>query len=211
MADYTGTEAYDFSLFETDGIDAGAARTLPEEEQPIHEEPAKPEKSPKAKPAHKAAHRVLRPAIKSFIAIVMSAVIVAAVGFLLNKRAQIDTNADKIAELNKAIGLERSDNGRLNKAVNSMFTKKEVEEYAEKVLGMVKLDNYNTYQLTLPKNDEVIVAGGEKINGPVCTTRPIIKEAETKAASAESAVPASAAPTALPTQPPTTIDSRADG
>ena len=180
MAAYS-SEAYDFSLFETDGsaARAAAAPILPEQ-------PESPKSSVKAVPQKKEAQ--LRPAVKALVAVFLSVLVVAGCGILLNRRAKIDSLAAEIRDMKENISLEESDNVRLSRELDKLFSRSAVESYAENVLGMVKIDTYNTIQISIPKTDGVLVSGGketQQAQQPVLPSAPVYPGAETPAQTSE--------------------------
>ena len=180
MAAYS-SEAYDFSLFETDGsaARAAAAPILPEQ-------PESPKSSVKAVPQKKEAQ--LRPAVKALVAVFLSVLVVAGCGILLNRRAKIDSLAAEIRDMKENISLEESDNVRLSSELDKLFSRSAVESYAENVLGMVKIDTYNTIQISIPKTDGVLVSGGketQQAQQPVLPSAPVYPGAETPAQTSE--------------------------
>lgn len=159
MANYSSVEAYDFSLFESDG---NAARVSPAPVLPEQPERSQPSKKNTAPLPHKQTE--IRPAVKAATAFFLSVLVLAGCGLLLNRRAKIDMIAADIREIQEEIELEKSDNDRYSSELMALFSKSAVESYAENVLGMVKLDTYNTIQITIPKTDGVVVSGGKETN-----------------------------------------------
>lgn len=169
MASYQGSEAYDFELFEYRGrynaSGSSSAENLPEEYETAPSETAQTHNVNK-----KAVKKQLRTLNLANIAVsvIMAAVLLFGSGLLLYMRAAMDDYASKINSINKKIKLEKSDNIRFTNELDAMFSKREVENYAENVLGMVKLDTYNTIQIKLPKTDAVVIAGGKtSITNPI--------------------------------------------
>lgn len=214
MAQYSGTEAYDFSLFEDEAVSlngySSAAPVLPDGDDGYHGQ-KRTVPSHKKNPNRAPAPGTVRPAVKAAVAVLMSVLVVLGAGILLNRRAAIDDMASKINDLNKQITLEKSDHVRLSSAIDSMFSKREVETYAENVLGMVKLDHYNTIQITLPRTDSVVISAGKSadegmvrkdnpLTSGACSVspdaEPIAVAASAAASSAAASMPAGGIPSA---------------
>ena len=84
--------------------------------------------------------------------------------------------------------MEESDNVRLSSELDKLFSRSAVESYAENVLGMVKIDTYNTIQISIPKTDGVLVSGGketQQAQQPVLPSAPVYPGAETPAQTSE--------------------------
>ena len=129
MTNYSGSEAYDFSLFEDEGVSyaarqSNAAPKLPEQPQPDTRqipEPAQlaPKRKANPQPAQEKRHSLLQ----VLTAVLMSVLVLAGSGILLNRRAEMDGIAASINEINEKIALEESDHVRLLSELNSMFSK----------------------------------------------------------------------------------------
>lgn len=191
MTNYSGSEAYDFSLFEDEGVSyaarqSNAAPKLPEQPQPDTRqipEPAQlaPKRKANPQPAQEKRHSLLQ----VLTAVLMSVLVLAGSGILLNRRAEMDGIAASINEINEKIALEESDHVRLLSELNSMFSKREVESYAENVLGMVKLDSYNTIQITIAGEDNIVVSGGKSTETSVMMTKSVLQPEQAAAAPAD--------------------------
>lgn len=156
MTNYSGSESYDFELYEY--INGGtAAEELPFDYSTYTTE-TKSNAAKKRAPKNRKRPIMLREFLVSFILV---AVLCCGSGVLLSKRVEIDDYASKINDLNDSIELELSDNIRLYSELEAMFTKREVESYAENVLGMVKPDANNTISVKISDSDRVVIAGGK--------------------------------------------------
>ena len=131
MAAYS-SEAYDFSLFETDGsaARAAAAPILPEQ-------PESPKSSVKAVPQKKEAQ--LRPAVKALVAVFLSVLVVAGCGILLNRRAKIDSLAAEIRDMKENISLEESDNVRLSRELDKLFAAEGTAAFPEPPAAVLEI------------------------------------------------------------------------
>lgn len=192
MTNYSGSEAYDFSLFEDEGASyaarqSSAAPKLPQTDTRPRTEPAQP--APKKKTAPQSSQEKRHSLLQVLTAALLAVLMIAGSGILLNRRAEIDSLGASINEINEQIVLEKSDHVRLVYELNAMFSKREVENYAENVLGMVKLDSYNTIQITIAGEDNIVVSGGESTDSSVMMTTSVLQP-EQAAASATAAADA---------------------
>ena len=191
MTNYSGSEAYDFSLFEDEGVSyaarqSNAAPTLPEQPQPDTRQIPEPgQLAPKRKANPQPAQEKRHSLLQVLTAVLMSVLVLAGSGILLNRRAEMDGIAASINEINEKIALEESDHVRLLSELNSMFSKREVESYAENVLGMVKLDSYNTIQITIAGEDNIVVSGGKSTETSVMMTTSVLQPEQAAAAPAD--------------------------
>lgn len=189
MTNYSGSEAYDFSLFEDEGASyaapsSSAAPKLPQADPQTTPESARPSTKRKTNP-HPAQQK--RHSLSQVLtAMLLSVLVLAGSGILLNRRAEIDSLAASIEEANEQLVREKSDYVRLVNELNAMFSKREVESYAENVLGMVKLDSYNTIQITIAREDAVVVSDGKTADTSVMMTT-LVLQPEQAAASAAAA------------------------
>lgn len=76
----------------------------------------------------------------------------------INYRVQINELNGAIVSLDKELNEKRSENTRLNMALNSKISLENVQDYAENVLGMVKRERYQIVYFDLEDGNEIIPA-----------------------------------------------------
>jgi len=76
----------------------------------------------------------------------------------INYRVQINELNGAIVSLDKELNEKRSENTRLNMALNSKISLENVQDYAENVLGMVKRERYQIIYFDLETGNEIIPA-----------------------------------------------------
>lgn len=150
MTHYTGTSAYDFSLFEPQQREEERRqREVKKETERIKKESRATEKS--AVPAY---------VVKAVAAAV---VCLAMVVVLLGMRSTCDKLNSEIEAAKSELKIAQSENTRLTAELNSMISADKIEDYAENVLGMVKVEAYQITYLDLSEGDEVVVSGDKEV------------------------------------------------
>ncbi|MBR4050152.1 MAG: hypothetical protein IKK09_06615 [Clostridia bacterium] len=76
----------------------------------------------------------------------------------INYRVQINELNGAIVSLDKELNEKKSENTRLNMALNSKISLENVQDYAENVLGMVKRERYQIIYFDLETGNEIIPA-----------------------------------------------------
>lgn len=76
----------------------------------------------------------------------------------INYRVQINELNGAIVSLDKELSEKRSENTRLNMALNSKISLENVQDYAENVLGMVKRERYQIIYFDLDNGNEIVPA-----------------------------------------------------
>lgn len=94
--------------------------------------------------------------IAKFVAV--AAVCFGFIGANINSRVQINELNSTIVNLDKELNEKKSENTRLNMALNSKISLENVQDYAENVLGMVKRERYQIIYFDLESGNEIIPA-----------------------------------------------------
>ncbi len=185
MADYRGTSAYDLSLFEPQVVaprkssaqrSSAAPAKKPEPSRAPSRTPVKtPEKSPstikkaaavadnfQTEYARNAKTTAISPSFKK--AAVFLAVCFMLVLGLLSMRAQSDKLSSQIYSVQKQIDIADGERVRLNAELSAKMSSEKFENYAEKVLGMVKAESYQITYIDLSDGDEIVVSGDKTVN-----------------------------------------------
>ena len=76
----------------------------------------------------------------------------------------LDETTKEITKLEQKLAVEKSEAVRLQMAIDSIVSVKNVDEYAENVLGMMKMEPGRESYINLSKGDEVVVSGGKEVN-----------------------------------------------
>ena len=74
---------------------------------------------------------------------------------------KLDETATDISRIESEIKIARSENVRLESALEGMVAIDKVEDYAENNLGMVKLENYKITYFESDEGNHVVVSGGK--------------------------------------------------
>lgn len=123
----------------------------------------KPAPAPKlVKPKHKTQQELKAEQRRSLVRIAkfaaVAAVCFAFIGSNINYRVQINELNSAIVNLDKELNEKKSENTRLNMALNSKISLENVQDYAENVLGMVKRERYQIVYFDLETGNEIIPA-----------------------------------------------------
>ncbi len=78
---------------------------------------------------------------------------------LLYGRFKVDELDREIANINAEITAAQSENVRLNMKIDSVISLKNVEDYAQTTLGMVKMENHQIEYIDLSGEDKVVLSG----------------------------------------------------
>ncbi len=74
---------------------------------------------------------------------------------------KLDETATDISKIESEIKIARSENIRLESALEGMVAIDKIEDYAENNLGMVKLENYKITYFESDEGNHVVVSGGK--------------------------------------------------
>lgn len=88
--------------------------------------------------------------------LVVAAVCFTFIASNINYRVQINELNGAIVSLDKELNEKKSENTRLNMALNSKISLENVQDYAENVLGMVKRERYQIIYFDLETGNEII-------------------------------------------------------
>ena len=132
---------------------------------PVYE----PEKKQKTEKKKKQSQTVSKKAVKATQAsFVMSVKILAVIAVIFSffsvamfLNGTLDKTATEISKTESEIKIARSENIRLESALEGMVAIDKVEDYAENNLGMVKLENYKITYFESDEGNHVVVSGGK--------------------------------------------------
>ncbi len=181
---YRGTEAYDFSLFETQIIEqpkrqesrstkkrTSSTRSVTPAKRYEPSRKAGVKREPIAKNVielvdnhgvsveRNAKTQEIPSAVKKSMAFFVCCLMMLAVNLVL--QTKYDTLSNEITAIENQIDIVEGENVRLNAELSSLVSSDKIENYAENVLGMVKAESYQISYIDLSHGDEVVVSGGK--------------------------------------------------
>lgn len=163
MTEYNRSEAYDLNLFGADMLSSAAPATEIPEPKKVKKTVAKPDTEALARAKAESVAET-KQAIKVLAVILVMFSLFA--GVLAARLTVYDLKAqasEKEIMLNEA----KSENIRLNMALNALMSREKVEEYAVNVLGMQKIQRYQIHYFEDRDGDRVIVSGGDTVNAEI--------------------------------------------
>lgn len=165
MAYNRGTEAYDYNRMSTRSS-AAPARKRPNADPrrgPSQKVP-EPRLVKKTRAQVRAEQR--RSTAKTVKVIAICAMFLSIIAFQIYSQVQVDELDRELDKVNSEIGILESENTRLNMELDSRISLDKVDEYAQNVLGMVKVENYQVSYIDLSSADTVEVSGGREYKSP---------------------------------------------
>lgn len=166
---YRGTEAYDYNRINRQdyyGSAAPARPTAPRRgpgQRPQPTRRPKPAQRPRVvqKSAAQLKAEARRSTAKTIKIMTICAVFFALIAFQIYSQVQVDELDRELNDINSEISVLDSENTRLNMQLDSVISLDKVDEYAQDVLGMVKVENYQVSYIDLSGGDSVVVSGGK--------------------------------------------------
>ena len=183
---YNSSEAYDFSLFEPQVIEypqrkqtkapakandakkpqksrmATGKKTAPRKEQrdsgivsSLKEYQAEVERDAKIT-------RIPDYAVK-LVCFALVCIVLLVVFLVQNTRC--DTLISQISAVESQIEIQKGETVRLNAELSRKISTDKIEDYAENVLGMVKVENHQISYIDLSEGDQILVSGDKSANG----------------------------------------------
>lgn len=155
--------AYKFSLFDSYDYGTSAPKL-----DPVYEPEVKTQKKKKKVQSNKVTAAQKKATYASFLssAKVISIVFVVfsliSIAMFLN--VKMDETATRINAVQNEITIAKSENIRLESALEGMVSIDKVEDYAEQQLGMVKLEDYRITYFNSGEDNHVVVSGGKSYN-----------------------------------------------
>jgi len=102
--------------------------------------------------------------ISTFSIVFISVIALFLLGLVLNGKVAISQTFNQATELNKQLAVLESDGVRLKTEIESKTTIKNVEDYAENVLGLKKLDKTQKKYVEIQKENVIKVVEGKSSN-----------------------------------------------
>ncbi len=165
MAYNRGTEAVDYNRMNTRGSAAPARRQPAADPRrtPAREVP-QPRLVKKTKAQLRAEQR--RSTVKTMKVLAICAMFLSVIAFQIYSQVQVDELDRELNKINSEISVLESENTRLNMELDSRISLDKVDDYAQNVLGMVKVENYQVSYVDLSSADTVEVSGGREYKSP---------------------------------------------
>lgn len=156
------SEAYDFSLFEPYEYGTAAPEYEPDyEREERYERPAVKKQRQQSAVSQKERRATARSRANAVKLLAAAAVIFMFIGSGLYLNGRLDETARNISRIESQIEIAKSENIRLNSKLEGMVSVDKIENYAENVLGMVKLEDYKVKYFNNDAVNRVIVSGGK--------------------------------------------------
>lgn len=167
MADksYNTYKDIDFSIFEPTerSFDRNAARQAQPQRRTQRPAPKLEIVRRQRKTVSQAKEEMRNTAIQSAKVIAVALILLSMFSALLYGRFKVDELDREISSLNSEISTAQSENVRLNMEIDSVISLKNVEDYAQTKLGMVKMENHQIEYIDLSGEDRVVLSGGKTL------------------------------------------------
>lgn len=100
-------------------------------------------------------------AVKRILLIALVILVLGGAGTIrLSQKSEIDELSDQINTIQKKVDNEEADKIRFQNSINNMFSQNAVIAYAENVLHMVRLNDYNLIPVKIPGQNEILMVNG---------------------------------------------------
>ncbi len=99
---------------------------------------------------------------KAFRVVLACTILFMLIGFQIYSQVKVDEINREIANVNSKIEVVESENTRLNMELDSRISLDKVDDYAQNVLGMVKVENYQVSYVDFSGGDTVTISGGKQ-------------------------------------------------
>lgn len=163
---YNMYDGIDFSVFEPTSYERNAARKI--ETAPGR---AKKKSTPKLKIVEAPKKTLMQlkremhtSALQTAKILAISFVLLSLLAALLYGRLKVDELDREIANLNTDITAAQSECVRLNMQIDSVISLKNVEDYAQTQLGMVKMESHQIEYIDLSGEDRVVLSGEKMLS-----------------------------------------------
>lgn len=166
MPSYYGTEAYDFSLFEPyeRKVNSSAApKKAPQQKVKKPDLKVQPKVHKKTDPRLEVKKQMRTNMQKGAKVLAVMAVLFTMLSIKIYCNVRLDETTREITKIEEKLAVEKSEAVRLQMSIDSIVSVKNVDEYAENVLGMMKLEPGRESYINLSKGDEVVVSGGKEV------------------------------------------------
>lgn len=160
MAYNRGTEAYDYNRMNSRGSAA-----------PAKQPQRRPQRAPKPKLIRrsraqiKAEQKATR--ARTIKALAVCALLFSLVAFQIYSQVKVDELDRELKNVETSISVLESENTRLNMELDSRISLEKVDDYAQNVLGMVKVENYQVSYVDLASANSIEVSGDKEKHKPL--------------------------------------------
>ncbi len=163
---YNMYDGIDFSMFEPKqgSYEKNAARKIETVAVPVADKPKMELVKKPKKTLNQVKREMHASALQSAKIIAISVFLLSMLSALLYGRIKVDELDRQISAAETKITTAQSENVRLNMQLDSMISLKNVEEYAQTNLGMVKMESYQIEYIDLSGADKVTVSGARTLN-----------------------------------------------
>lgn len=163
---YNMYDGIDFSMFEPKqgSYERNAARKIETTVVPVADKPKMELVNKPKKTLNQVKREMHASALQSAKIIAISIFLLSMLSALLYGRIKVDELDRQISAAETKITTAQSENVRLNMQLDSMISLKNVEEYAQTNLGMVKMESYQIEYIDLSGADKVMVSGARTLN-----------------------------------------------
>lgn len=156
MATQNRTEAVDYRR-----VNAQYGSAAPRRQPKVE-----PRRSPKPQVVQKSRAQIRaeerRSTAKAIKLVSVFSILFALVAFHIYCQVQVDDLNRELSKVNSQIEIVESENTRLNMELDSIISLDKVDDYAQNVLGMVKVENYQVSYIDLSGGDTVTLSGGKE-------------------------------------------------
>lgn len=163
---YNMYDGIDFSMFEPkqSSYEKNAARKIETVDVPLADKPKMELVKKPKKTLVQVKKEMHASALQSAKIIAISIFLLSMLSALLYGRIKVDELDRQISAAETKITTAQSESVRLNMQLDSMISLKNVEEYAQNNLGMVKMESYQIEYIDLSGTDKVTLSGSKTLN-----------------------------------------------
>ncbi|MCQ2460695.1 MAG: hypothetical protein MJ115_00930 [Clostridia bacterium] len=151
---YNRTEAVDMRRMQSSA--APARRNIPN---------TRPRTAPKPQVLQKTKRQLraeeFRSTKKATKALIVCSIFFFLIALQIYSQVQVDELDRQLDSINQQIEVVESENTRLNMELDSIISLDKVDDYAQNVLGMVKVENYQVSYIDLSGGDAITQSGGK--------------------------------------------------
>lgn len=162
MTEYNRSEAYDLNLLNAD-LHSTAAPAIEAEPEKVKKTGMKPDATALARARAESVAEMKQAVRVLTVILVMFSLFTGVIA----ARLTVYDLKYKAAEAEVALNEAKSENVRLNMALNALMSREKVEEYAVNVLGMQKIQRYQISYLEDRDGDRVVVSGGDTVDAEI--------------------------------------------
>ena len=160
MAVNRGTEAYDYNRINAYGSAVPSRRQAPQRPIDPRRQAPRPKVVRRSKASIRAEQKLSRK--RAIEALLVCALLFSVVAFQIYSQVKVDELNRELKTVESNIDVLKSENTRLNMELDSRISLEKVDDYAQNVLGMVKVENYQVSYIDLASSDTVEISGNRE-------------------------------------------------